>query len=65
MGNSDSAGQFRRNAAATTPIRLAGVAAHPGGKLRVELAARGEFPAATVEIPTLWISEIAVEPDLH
>jgi 4-amino-4-deoxy-L-arabinose transferase-like glycosyltransferase len=48
-----------------TPITLAGSTAHAGGKLRVELAARGEIASATDEIPTLWISQIAVEPDRH
>jgi len=51
--------------AGTTPITLAGVVAHPGGKLRLELAAGRESAPNTDEIPTLWFSQIAVEPDRH
>ena len=48
---------------AGTPITLAGVTVHGGGKLRVELRADGEIPAGTDGEPTLWVSSIEVEPD--
>ncbi len=48
---------------AATPVTLAGVAVHGGGKLRVELRADSEISAGTDGAPTLWISAIEVEPD--
>jgi 4-amino-4-deoxy-L-arabinose transferase-like glycosyltransferase len=51
--------------AAAAPITLTGLAAHAGGKLRVELAARGEVASNTDGTPAIWISQIAVEPVRH
>jgi len=46
-----------------TPVTLAGVAEHGGGKLRVVLQVDSEISAGTDGDPTLWISAIEVEPD--
>jgi 4-amino-4-deoxy-L-arabinose transferase-like glycosyltransferase len=45
------------------PVTLGGVAAHGGGKLRVELQVDSEIPSGSDGAPTLWISAIEVEPD--
>jgi 4-amino-4-deoxy-L-arabinose transferase-like glycosyltransferase len=46
-----------------TPITLSGVAAHPGGKLRIELGAARGISTGTDAGGTLWISSIKVEPE--
>ena len=47
-----------------TPITLAGVVRHPGGKLHVEVGAGARnFNRHRRRVPTLWISSIKVEPD--
>ena len=48
-----------------TPITIGGLVDHAGGRLRIELAARGDIAPGSDEIPTLWISQIAVERDRH
>ena len=46
-----------------TPVTLAGLVVHAGGKLHVELGASRGLPTGTDGGGTLWISAIEVEPD--
>jgi 4-amino-4-deoxy-L-arabinose transferase-like glycosyltransferase len=46
-----------------TPITLAGVVAHGGGKLRIEVGAARGIPSSADGDATLWISAIDIEPD--
>ena len=46
-----------------TPVTLAGLVVHAGGKLHVELGASRGIPTGTDGGGTLWISAIEVEPD--
>jgi 4-amino-4-deoxy-L-arabinose transferase-like glycosyltransferase len=50
----------------STPARLEGVVEHEGGNLRVEVHAERIWITPTAfDLPTLWISDLKIEAELH
>jgi hypothetical protein len=48
-----------------SPVTLAGTTTHAGGKLHIEVGASGAILHPDDLVPSLWLSAIEVEPDLH
>jgi hypothetical protein len=46
-----------------SPVTIAGVTQHAGGKLHIELGATGAILHPDDGVPSLWLSSIQVEPD--